>query len=197
VPAGQSRTTSFCAGTFPFVRAETFRRLGGFDEVFFMYGEEGDLAWGLWVSGGSVEPAAAAHIHHRGEAAVNPKGGEQITEFRTSGRKRFYANRNHLLVLLKYAQHIFWLLPLAFIWLLLVEGIFWLVWTRRWSLAQTVGFGPLRDCWRLRGHVREQRRLVKTFRRRGDWWLLRFFRFRLGLWRDVKKMFRLGRPKIS
>ena len=194
-PAGAVKSFSAC--TFPFVRADTFRRLGGFDEKFFMYGEEDELAWGLWVSGGFVEPAPLARIHHRGEAAVNPKGGEQITEFRTSKRKRFYANRNHLLTLLKYPQHILWLLPVAFTALLLVEGMFWLVWTRRWSLAKTTSFDALHECWRMRAHVFEQRRRVKTFRQRGDFWMLRFFRFRIGMWRDVKKMFKLGAPKIS
>ncbi len=197
VPAGRSPTTSSCAGTFPFVRAEVFRMLGGFDEKFFMYGEEGDLAWGILISGGNIALAPNARIHHRGEAAVNPQGGEQITEFRTSGRKRFYANRNHLLNLLKYSEHVLLLLPAAFASLLIVEGIFWLVWTRRWSVAQTTSLEPLRDCWRLRGHVRAQRQRVKTFRRRSDWWMLRFFRWRLGCWREFKKLLKLGPPKIS
>jgi GT2 family glycosyltransferase len=196
-PAGAERDTSFSACTFPFVRADTFCTLGGFDEQYFMYGEEGDLAWGLWVSGGRVELAPRARIHHRGEAAVNPRGGEQIAEFRTSKRKRFYANRNHLLTLLKYPQHILWLLPLAFTALLVVEGIFWLLWTRNWSLAKTTSFDVLQECWRMRHHISEQRRLVKKFRRRGDFGMLQFFRFRLGVWREVKKMFRLGTPKIS
>ena len=76
--------------------------MGGYDEEFFLRcSEEEDLAWRIWISGGTVTPAPNARLHHRGAVAVNPQGGEQITELRTSGRKRFYASRNHLLVLLK------------------------------------------------------------------------------------------------
>ena len=54
---GSRRATSFCSGTFAFVRADAFRKLGAFDEEFFMYGEESDLAWRIWISGESVVAA--------------------------------------------------------------------------------------------------------------------------------------------
>ena len=194
---GSHRATSFSASTFAFIRAGSFWMLGGFDEKFFMYGEENELAWGIWVSGGNVVTASLARLHHRSEAAVNPKGGEKITEFRTSTRKRFYANRNHLLVLLKYSQHILLLTAVAFTGLLLIEGVFWLLWKRRWSLAWNTSFEPLRDCWRLRGHVRENRRRIKKFRRHGDWWMLRFFCWRLGRTGDFRKILKFGLPKMN
>jgi GT2 family glycosyltransferase len=194
---GSRRTTSFSGGTFPFIRADAFWNLGGFDEKFFMYGEEEEMAWGIWISGGNIMAAPAARIHHRGEAALNPKGGDQIMEFRTSGRKRFYANRNHLLVLLKHSQHLLLLTAAAFAGLLFVEGLFWLAWTRRWSLAKETSFKPLHDCWRLRGHVRAERGRVKKIRRHGDWWMLRFFCWRIGCWREVEKLLKLGMPKVS
>jgi GT2 family glycosyltransferase len=191
------RRTSFCASTFTFIRADAFQKLGGFDEEFFMYGEEADLAWRIWISGGKVVATPKARLHHRGEAAVNPKGGEQITEFRTSERKRFYANRNHLLALLKNSQHILLLTAVAFAGLLLLEGFFWLLIKRRWALLRATSLEPLVDCWRLRGHVRAQRRLVRGFRKHGDWWMLRFFCWRLGRWPDFKKVFKFGLPKIG
>lgn len=194
---GSSSPTSFCASTFAFIRADAFKKLGCFDEEFFMYGEESDLAWGIWLSGGKVVAAPNARLHHRGEAAVNPCGGEQITEFRTSERKRFYANRNHLLVLLKNAQHVLLLTAVAFAGLLLLEGLFWLLIKRRWSLVRKTSWEPLVDCWRLRSHVRAKRREVQRIRRHGDWWMLRFFCWRLGRWQDLKKLFKLGLPKIG
>lgn len=112
------RKTSFSGGTFAFIRADAFQKLGGYDEEFFMYGEEEDLAWRIWISGGCVSAAPDARLHHRGAAAVNPQGGEQIVELRTSERKRFYANRNHLLVLLKHSQHILLLTAGAFVGIL-------------------------------------------------------------------------------
>lgn len=195
--ASRQSTASFCAGAFPFIQAEAFRKLNGFDEKFFMYGEEGELAWGIWISGGRVVSAPNARLHHRGEAAVNPKGGDHITEFRTSGRKRFYANRNHLLIMLRFSQHILLMTIVPFTGLLLIEGLFWLLWTRSWSLAMTISLEPLRDCWRLRGHVREQRQQIKKYRKHGDWWMLRFFCWRLGRWREVEKLLKFGSPKIN
>jgi hypothetical protein len=194
---GSRRTTTFCASTFAFIRADAFRQLGGFDEAFFMYGEEADWAWRIWLSGGSIVATPKARLHHRGEAAVNPKGGEKITEFRTSERKRFYANRNHLLVLLKNSQHILLLTIVTFVGLLLVESLFWLLIKRRWALARTTGLDPVLDCWRLRDHVRAQRCQVRSFRRHGDWWMLRFFCWRLGRWQDFKKVFKFGLPEIG
>jgi GT2 family glycosyltransferase len=194
---GSRRPTSFCASTFAFIRADAFRKLGGFDEEFFMYGEEEDLAWRIWLSGGSVAAAPRARLHHRSEASVNPQGGERITEFRTSERKRFYANRNHLLVLLKQAQHLLLLTAVAFSALLFVEGVFWLLLKRRWSLVRATAWEPVRDCWRLRDHVRAKRRQVRGFRRHSDWWMLRFFCWRLGKAGELKKLSRFGPPKIG
>lgn len=192
-----TRTTSFSGGTFAFVRADAFRKLGGYDEEFFMYGEEEDLTWNIWISGGTVASTPNARVHHRGAVAVNPQGGEQITEMRTSERKRFYANRNHLLVLLKHSQHMLLLTAGAFVLMLFLESLFWLVFKRRWSLVRATSLGPVRDCWRLRNHVRDQRQQVRAFRRRGDWWMLRFFCWRLGKVGDLKKLLRFGPPKIG
>jgi GT2 family glycosyltransferase len=194
---GTQRSTSFCASTFTFIRAESFHKLNGFDDEFFMYGEELDLAWRIWISGGTVAATHKARLHHRGEASINPKGGEKILEFHTSERKRFYANRNHLLVLLKNSQHILLLTALAFAGLILAEGLFWLLIKRRWSLLRTTSLEPFRDCWRLRDHVRAQRRKVRSFRRHSDWWMLRFLCCRLGRWPDFKKIFKFGLPKIG
>ena len=195
---GHEGMPSFSSGTFTFIRADTFRKLGGYDEEFFMYGEEEDLAWRIWISGGSVAKAPDARLHHRGAATVNPQGGEQITEFRTSERTRFLANRNHLLVLLKNSQHILLLTAVAFAVMLFIESFFWLLLKRRWSLVEATSLEPLRDCWRLRGHVRAKRRQVQRFRQHGDWWMLRrFFCWRFGRWHDFKKFLRFGPPKIG
>ena len=87
-------------------RAGVVRKLGGFDERFFMYADEYDLCWRVWVAGGKVILAPSARVHHRGAAAVNPRGGERVLEARTSDTKRYYANRNNLVVLLKNSQHL-------------------------------------------------------------------------------------------
>lgn len=183
-------------GSFSFIRADDFRRLGMYDDTTFMYSEEFDLGWRILLAGGKIIRVPAAKIHHRGEAAVNPAGGTKRVEFRTSERKRFYANRNHLLMLLKYPQHILFVMFLANVALLSGEAVFWLVTKRRWSLVRESFLRPLAECWRMRGHVAQKRRALRAFRQHGDFWMLRHLSWRFGRWPEVRRIMKLGMPKV-
>lgn len=179
------------------VEREWFSRLGGFDDQFFMYADEYDLCWRLWLAGGSIILAPSARIHHRGAAAVNPCGGEQVLEARTSDTKRYYANRNNLLVLLKNSQHLLLtLVPLQLV-LLAAEALLMWAWTRRWSHVRRAYGQALADCWRLRGHILAERRRLRSLRQHGDLWMLRFLRGRLNRWRELRRFRRFGPPKVD
>lgn len=180
-----------------FVNAAWFRKLGGFDARFFMYADEYDLCWRAWVAGGKVILAASARLHHRGSAAVNPEGGERQVENRTSDTKRFYANRNDLLVLLKNCQHLLLLLVPLQIGLLVVEALGMSLLVRRWSFIRRAYLEALFDCWRLRSHILAERRRIREFRRRGDFWMLRFLQPRLNRWREFRRCRRFGMPKVD
>ena len=78
-----------------------------------------------------------------------------------------------------------------------LEGAFWPLLKRRWALVRATSLEPLRDCWRLRGHVRAKRQQVQDFGWRGDGWTPRFFYSWLGLAGDLKKLFKFGAPKIG
>jgi GT2 family glycosyltransferase len=193
---GRDPEVLFCIAGFYFIRREVFFELGMLDERLFMYGEEMDLSWRIWLSGRKIIPVMEARVHHRGAAGVNPAGGNRVVENRTSTQKRFLANRNRLLTIAKNAQHVLLLLLLPTAGLVLLEALVTLVMSRSWSLAQATCFAALTDCWRLRGHVSEQRRRVKGVRKRGDFWLLRFFRFGFGRSHEVMDILRRGFPKI-
>jgi N-acetylglucosaminyl-diphospho-decaprenol L-rhamnosyltransferase len=179
------------------IQRNLFLSLGGFDPEFFMYAEEYDLSWRLWISGHRAQIVSTARMHHRGAAQVNPTGVEQTLEFRTSDKKRFYANRNCLLTLLKNSQHILFVLLLLQLLLLAVEMVAAMVIVRRWSFVKTAYLDAIRDCWRLRFHVLSQRAHIKKVRKRSDFWMLRFMRLRLNRWDEVLRMVRMGPPKIS
>jgi len=187
----------FCIAGFYFISREVFVRLGMLDEKFFMYGEEMDLSWRIWLSGHRIVYAVRAKCHHRGAVAVNPAGGTKAVENRTSTTKRFLANRNFLLVIAKNGQHFLLLLLLPCALLMAAEGLATLLMTRSWSLTRRTCLDPLVDFWRLRGHVREQRRGIKILRRRSDFWMLRFLRLRFGRWHEVARVIEAGFPKMG
>lgn len=179
------------------VDSKWFQSVGGFDARFFMYADEYDLCWRLWLAGGKVILAPTARLHHRGAVAVNPNGGQQIQENRTSDTKRFYANRNGLLVLLKNSQHLLLLfIPIQLAMLAMEAMVAWAV-TRRWSHLRRAYIDALLDCWRLRRHIAVERKRIRSFRKHGDFWMLRFLRGRLNRWRELRRCFRFGLPKID
>lgn len=179
------------------VERELFLALGGFDREFFMFAEEYDLSWRLWVAGRRSLAAPAARVHHRGAAEANPAGGERVVEMRTSDTKRFYANRNHLLVALKNTQWL-WLLWLPLQLLLIgAEGLAGWVLLRRWSFLSRSFLNPVAECWRLRRHIAAERRRLKPLRQRSDVWMLRFLRMRLNRWDEFQRVRRYGLPKVT
>ena len=174
-----------------------FEALGGFDSEFFMYVDEFDLSWRVWITGHQAVAVPRARLHHRGAAQVNPQGGAKMVEFRTSDTKRFYANRNSLLVLLKGARHLLLLAALLQVGLLGIEALASMVLIRRWAFVRRAYIGALADAWRLRGHVLAERRRLRPLRRRGDWAMLRFLKWRLNRWDEIQRLRQFGLPKVT
>ncbi len=132
-PGSKPRPVFVVGGCSYLIERQLFEEIGGFDPAFFMYADEYDLSWRLWVAGARAILAPTARLHHRSAANVNPKGGSEILEFRTSDAKRFYTNRNCLLVVLKNCQHFLLLMfPLQLV-LLASEALASLVLIRRWG----------------------------------------------------------------
>ena len=62
--AGTGETT-WCSGATALVRRKAFEQVGGFDErLFFMYCEDVDLSWKLWLSGWKCIYVPEAVVHH-------------------------------------------------------------------------------------------------------------------------------------
>ena len=179
------------------IRRSLFETLGRFDAEFFMFADELDLSWRLWVAGGRAVAVPSARLHHRGAANVNPRGGGTVVEVRTSDSKRFYSNRNNLMVILKNGRNILLLLAVLMSGLFLAEALVMLLLIRRWSFIRRSYLGAFADCWRLRHHICAERRRVRQFRRRSDWWMLRFFRLRLNRWDEIHRLRQLGVPKVT
>jgi hypothetical protein len=65
--------TPWASAAFVLIGSEAFRRLGGFDPVYFLYNEDVDLSWRAWLQGMPViyEPAAQC-AHFTGLFSYNP-----------------------------------------------------------------------------------------------------------------------------
>jgi len=185
------------AGCGFWMRTDVFRKLGGFDTGHFMFAEETDISWRAWVAGGKIIRVPAARMHHRGAAGVNPAGETKIVESRTSETKRYLANRNGILVVLKNSQHILLLLIVPHLLLLLVEAFASLILVRRWSYVRRSYLAAITDAFGMLGHVREWRRRIRELRKRSDFAMLRYLRLRPGRWDDIKRLFKFGMPKVD
>jgi len=197
LPHSDTREVLMPEGCAYLIRRTLFERLGGFDSEFFMYADEMDLSWRVWLSGHQAVAVPAAKLHHRSAAAANPTGGGNIVELRTNATTRYYSNRNSLLVLLQNAQHVLLLLVVLQAGLLAGEALLAILLTRNREFVRRAYWEALSHCWRLRHHVHQQRRSVRKFRARSDWWMLRFLRFRLNRWDEIQRMRRLGWPKVG
>jgi GT2 family glycosyltransferase len=174
----------FAVATFFFVERDTFQKIGGFDEEFFLYNEEMDLSWRAWIAGNAVTMIDSARIHHQGVSS-----GDRSVENRTNEKKRFYANRNQILTLLKNSHGPLLVLVFTQTAMMAAEAIVGALLARSFSFVRWSLLKPIGDCWRLRGYLASERRKIRSYRRRGDFWMIRrFFTFRFGRWPDVKRL---------
>ena len=192
-----TREIFIAGGCSYLIRADVFNQLGMFDADYFIYSDDADLSWRVWIAGYKVAGIFEAKLHHRGAAGVNPSGGITTVEFRTNDRKRFLTNRNCLLTLLKNGQHILLLPVIPLVSLLFLESLAGALLLRRWSFARASFWSVLRDCWRLRSHISRHRKRIATFRKRSDFWMLRFFKLRLNRWDEVKRTIKFGPPRVD
>ena len=88
------KTTPWASGAFALVAGPVFADIGGFDESFFMYLEDVDLSWRVWLAGFEVlyEPNAAA-MHFSG-------GPFYRSDIRSP--EEYYGARNFLMLMKKF-----------------------------------------------------------------------------------------------
>jgi GT2 family glycosyltransferase len=180
------------------VRTDMFWRIGGFAPELLIYADETDLSWRVWIAGGKVVTVPSARLHHRGAAVVNPEGNTKTVESRTSETKRFLANRNGILFLRKNAQHILLLLLIPHLLLLALEALVSLVLLRRWNYVRKSYASAVYEALiGMHPHVREWRQRIAGFRKRSDFFMLRFLQLYPSRWYEVQRLFRWGPPKVD
>ena len=186
-----------CCGCSLLVRAEMFRKIGGFAAELLIYADETDICWRVWIAGGKAVTVPQARLHHRGAAVANPVGGSKPVEQRTTDTKRFLANRNGLLFIAKNARNLLLVMLVSQLLLLLVEAVYSLLITRRWSHIRKSYLGAIAAAFKMLPHIREWRRKISGFRQHGDFWMLRFLRLVPCRFVEAKNLLKLGTPKID
>jgi GT2 family glycosyltransferase/glycosyltransferase involved in cell wall biosynthesis len=82
----------FASGAAMVIDAEVFSRVGGFDERYFMFFEDVDLGWRLWLLGYRVRYVHASLVYHRHHASMSEVG---------AFREHFLLERNALYTIYK------------------------------------------------------------------------------------------------
>ena len=72
-PHDRPRVVPWVLGAALAIRREAFEAVGGFDEAFFMYGEEVDLSYRLKAAGWEVHFAPVTDVVHVGGASTAPR----------------------------------------------------------------------------------------------------------------------------
>jgi GT2 family glycosyltransferase len=82
----------WCSGTAMITKKEVLDKVGYFDEIFFMYGEESDLCWRIHHAGYKQVFIPQSIVYHQGGATMR----KNQTEFKT-----FLSHRNGIILLIK------------------------------------------------------------------------------------------------
>lgn len=162
------------------IRKRLFETLGRFDEQFFAYFDESDLAWRVWLSGRTVRVIPASVVYHASTSTASRLDPNLVN---------FHVFKNRIRSLLKNfgALRLLRTLPLH---LALCGSIALLHLVRGRLKAAGAILKALG--WNLR-HLPEtlalRRRIQRTIRRRSDREIFR--RFSAGTsWRDVVQLYR-------
>ena len=70
--------TLFASGGAALIQQRVFQELGGFDPDFFLYQEDVDLGWRLWLRGYECAISSESVVYHRGGASSNKLAPEYV-----------------------------------------------------------------------------------------------------------------------
>lgn len=93
-----SGDTDWCSGAVALARREAFEQVQGFDPFFFLYAEDVDLSWRMWLAGWRCVYERSARVRHN----TGPKGTIKPIETHFAIRYSFamrliYGNRSTVL----------------------------------------------------------------------------------------------------
>jgi len=186
IPESRWQYFFMVAGAGFLTRRDVWNQIGGYDSKHFMYAEDDDISWKLWLAGYQNIYVHNAIVHHRSGRTW------EIKEF-----TRYLVNRNSLLVIAKNAQHILLICGLLQVVMLIGEALLLLIVSRNWKFVRNSYFKAIIDAFKMWPHIREMRKFIRLIRRRSDWSMARMFlRLKINRWDMIKAFFLQGRKPV-
>ncbi|MGA2682125.1 MAG: glycosyltransferase family 2 protein [Candidatus Bathyarchaeia archaeon] len=154
----------FVSGCAMMIKAELLRKIGFFDEKYFMFAEDLDLCWRVQLAGYKITVNKTAKIYHASGASI--LGGViKTTSYETNVRRVFLRERNTLRTLIKNydLSNMFKTVPL-YVALLIFESVFWMC-VLKPNTSQNIlkaifwNFKSLPDTFRYRAAVQQIRKI--------------------------------------
>jgi GT2 family glycosyltransferase len=164
------------------IRADLFRRIGGMNEACFMYHEDVDLSWVIYLAGFDLFTVPDAIAYHRYALKLTPAKLQLLERNRWA---MLVANLKTLTLLALTPYFI------ATEFLIFAYCLF-----HGWSFLK-VKMSSIHEVWRRRDLIRERRRFIGTIRVRADASVLRIMHPIL-VWDQVVGLFlNPGNPKVG
>jgi GT2 family glycosyltransferase len=163
-PSEKSARLFFVSGCAMMVKSEVLRKIGLFDERYFMFAEDFDLCWRGWLSGYKIIVVEAAKIYHASGGSISG-GNLKGSTYKTSFTRIFFRERNTIRTLLKnYGTFSMIKVVPFYVFLLLAEATFWSILLKPNTLksilkavAWNIKFLP--DTFQQRGFVQNMRKV--------------------------------------
>ena len=136
------------------IDSETFFRVGGFDEDFWILGEETDLAWRVWLSGKKVCWVPFSVAYHAFNTKFKP-----ATEYYTSKRVHYNGCRNYITMLIKNleARNLWKILPVhILIWFIVATAM---LFTGKCKQGFNIIAALMSVCKDIRGVLRKRKEI--------------------------------------
>lgn len=116
----------FVSGCAMMIKSELIKRIGSFDEKYFMFAEDLDLCWRAQLAGYKIAVNDHAKIYHASGGSISG-GVVKESNYKTNTQRIFLREKNTLRTLIKNYSTLNMIKIVSFyVSLLLFESIFWI-----------------------------------------------------------------------
>lgn len=158
-PYGKGEPFYVDAGIF--IRKQLFEKIGRFDEKLFLYGEDRDICWRVWLYGYKIKVVNDAKFFHDSACIT-----ENIKNYRTGINRRFWSEFNALRTILKCYSVLFLILVLPLFFLINFLEVIIFFFTGQFNVIKNVylksyweNLNNLTDTLVLRAKIQRERKV--------------------------------------